>query len=138
MNRSDVQGLLDRYYAAFSALDPDAVAAVFSENCKFVDLTLGREMNGREELRGFVGYTAKSSPSFKVVPNTILIDGDNAAVSLTMSGVDPDTGRTWSVPSNSMFKMKGGYITYKADLWNLGDVLAQVGRDQGDMPVDEP
>ncbi|MDJ0788295.1 MAG: nuclear transport factor 2 family protein [Myxococcota bacterium] len=136
MQRPEIESLLDRYYQAFNALDPDAVAKLFDPDCEFVDLTLGREMHGLDALRDFVRLTAALSPGFQLTPGRILVDGDQASVSLTMAGTHAESGAKWSVPSSSVFRFRDGRIVYKADLWNAASVMEQIGMIE--MPELEP
>ncbi len=127
MLRSDVEAILNRYYEAFNALDPDAVAAVFTDDCVFHDHALDRTSEGLDALRAFVRSSAAMAPDLKLEPHSMLIEEDQASVELTMSGSAAESGARWSVRSSSRFWLRGDKIRRKEDNWNLASVLEQIG-----------
>ncbi|MEL6371668.1 MAG: nuclear transport factor 2 family protein [Pseudomonadota bacterium] len=133
-NRETLQQVMTEYYEAFNAKDRQRVLGVFSENCEFVDLTMGRNMKGHEQLSAFMTETWRLSPFFKIEPIETLFDGGRAAVRLTMSGAPkidadgtPKAGHLWSIPSTSFFRFEAGKICWKADCWNMLAIPKQVG-----------
>ena len=84
--RSEVQSVLDTYYEAFKTMNKAGVLAVFTQDADFIDFTMGRNMKGRDELAGFIDETWRLSPYFRLEPQMIVIDDDQVAVQLFMSG----------------------------------------------------
>ncbi|GAB5489672.1 MAG: hypothetical protein Pars2KO_32420 [Parasphingorhabdus sp.] len=134
MNRADIQNVLNNYYHAFNAKDKNRVLASFSHDADFIDLTMGRNMKGLEQLAEFIDETWTLSPYFRIEPEQILIDGDSVAVQLIMSGakkVDsagkPHPKSLWRIPSTSFFKLQENLIIWKADCWNALAIPKQIG-----------
>ena len=134
MDREMIQAVLDTYYEAFNTMDKDGVLAVFTEDADFIDFTMGRNMKGRDELAAFIDDTWSLSPYFRLEPQIILIDADQVAAQLYMSGaakVDaagkPKPGALWRIPSTSFFKFRGDQIYWKADCWNALAIPKQIG-----------
>ncbi|MEM6898548.1 MAG: nuclear transport factor 2 family protein [Pseudomonadota bacterium] len=134
MPRDDMLQIMSDYYDAFNAKEPNRVLNVFTTDCEFVDLTMGRNMKGHQQLSAFMTETWKLSPFFKIEPKEILIDGHQAAVRLTMSGASkveadgtPKNGYLWSIPSTSFFRFDENKICWKADCWNMLAIPKQVG-----------
>ncbi len=134
MKREAIHAVLDAYYAAFNAKDKQGVLAAFCEDADFIDLTMGRNMKGVDQLAHFIDETWSLSPYFRIEPNQILIDGESVAVLLDMSGsakVDaggkPKPGHLWRIPSTSFLKFRDGKIGWKADCWNMLSVPKQIG-----------
>ncbi len=134
MNRDQIKQVLQDYYSAFNKMDEEKILAVFDPNCDFIDLTMGRNMKGTEELSAFIAETWRLSPYFNIEPQEILIDGESAAVRLIMSGsakVDkngqPHSGNIWKIPSTSFIKFRNGVIYWKADCWNMLSIPKQIG-----------
>ena len=132
--RSQVQSVLDRYYKAFNSMNKEGVLAVFTQDADFIDFTMGRNMKGRDELAGFIDETWRLSPYFRLEPEMIVIDEDQVAVQLYMSGsakVDaagnPISADLWKIPSTSFFKFRGDQIYWKADCWNMLAIPKQIG-----------
>lgn len=134
MNRNDIERTLDRYYDAFNAMDKEGVLAVFTADANFIDLTMSRDMHGLNELSSFIDETWRRSPFFRLEPEDILIDGNNAAVRLFMSGSPGEVGLgeaersdRWRIPSTSFFRFRDDRICWKADCWNMLSIPRQVG-----------
>jgi steroid delta-isomerase-like uncharacterized protein len=125
---------LDTYYNAFNTMDKAGVLAVFTEDADFIDFTMGRNMKGRAQLAEFIDETWRLSPYFRLEPQMIVIDDDQVAVQLYMSGsakVDasgaPIPADHWRIPSTSFFKFRGDQIYWKADCWNMLAIPKQIG-----------
>lgn len=132
--RDRFHATLDAYYTAFNAMDKQGILSVFTEDAVFIDHTMGRNMKGRGELAGFVDDTWRRCPYFHLEPTQFLIDGDEAAVQLFMSGAakldssgGPKSGHQWRIPSTSFFKFSGTQISWKADCWNALSIPRQIG-----------
>lgn len=134
VSRVGVATILDQYYAAFNAGSKQAVLDVFTEDAVFIDQAMEREMNGRDELAGFIDHTWLLSPYFRLEPTQIVIDGSHAAVRLLMSGaraIDaagrPDPRSHWKIPSTSFFEFREHRISRKEDCWNVLAIPKQIG-----------
>lgn len=132
--REQIQTTLNSYYDAFNGMDKEGVLAVFTEDADFIDFTMGRDMKGRDELANFIDETWKRCPYFRIEPEQILIDDDQAAVQLYMSGAgkvdpqgEPRPGYLWRIPSTSFFKFRDNQIFWKADCWNALSIPKQIG-----------
>ena len=133
-SREEVRRTLQVYYDAFNAMDKEGVLDVFSDDADFIDLTMGRNMRGRQELAGFIDETWSRSPYFRLEPDQILIDENRVAVQLYMSGAakidaegNPSSGHLWRIPSTSFFKFREQKIYWKADCWNALTIPRQIG-----------
>lgn len=134
MDRASIQAVLDAYYDAFNSMDKPGVLSAFSKDAEFIDLTMGRNMRGLDELANFIDETWSLSPYFRLEPEEILIDGSHAAVRLIMSGAAkvtasglPKPDDIWRIPSTSFFKLREHKIFWKADCWNMLAIPKQIG-----------
>jgi steroid delta-isomerase-like uncharacterized protein len=118
------------YLGALNAGDPDAIAALVTEDF-FNEHTsvLGSSVVGRaayrERLPGFLGAFADLHYEIE----DVLVDGDRAAVpyTLTATCAGPD-GVTRPVRVRGMFRFRvaDGLIAHRVDYWDSGVFLRQV------------
>ena len=116
---------LHAYYAAWSAGDPEAVLAFFTEDATFEDLAFEARFVGHEQIRSFVDLTYGGIPDFRIDPDQIVAGAGGAAASWTMSGTHagdmpgfPATGRPFAVRAASVVTFADDRIARMTDFWN--------------------
>lgn len=124
----DTRAAVEAYLAALNAHDADAVAACVAED--FVNehtSSMGQSRKGRAEYRaaltGFLEYFG----DLRYVPESILVDGESAAVPYVMTFRMRSAGdRPVRVRGVFVFTVADGLITRRTDYWDSGEVQRQL------------
>ncbi len=134
MSAAQTKSLIEAYYAAFNALNPEGMTALVTDDiehrvneggirqgkAKFAEFGTHMGVSYREELRDIVIFATE--------------DGSRAAAEFTVHGeylqTDPGLpeakGQTYILPAGSFFEVKGGKIARITTFYNLNDWIAQV------------
>ena len=134
MNNSDMEKRLRDYYAIWATGDPDKVVEFFAEGAVFEDLAFDAKLEGREAIRSFAVLTFNGVPDFRVDPQSIVVDGTQAAASWIMSGTHsgdlpglPASGKSFSVRASSIIQTRDNLILQITDYWNPISFQKEVG-----------
>jgi steroid delta-isomerase-like uncharacterized protein len=119
---------------AWSSHDVDKVLSLYSDDCTYEDLALGRVNRGKAELKAFVMSTYHWSPDVKFEVKSAFNSGEWAASEWVMAGTHtgtspqmPATGKKFSIHGASIVQAHKGKISRQSDYWNLAAFLLQVG-----------
>lgn len=123
--RSPVDTVL-AYLAALGSGDPDAVAALVTEDFHNEHTSaLGRSLVGREpyreRLRGFL--TEFAGLAYEV--EEVIAEDDRVAVAYTMTATV--TGRPVRIRGMFRFRVRDGLIAHRVDYWDSAEFTRQVG-----------
>lgn len=134
MSATETRKLIEAYYTAFNALDPEGMTALVSDDIE-------HRVNEGETRRGrakFAEFGAHMGVSYREELKDIVIfvneDGSRAAAEFTVHGeylqTDPGLpeakGQKYVLPAGSFFDVKGGRITRVTTFYNLNDWISQV------------
>lgn len=114
------------YTQAWTAHDVERIAAYFTEDATYEDVTLGEVHRGRAAIAGFARGTFAALPGFTMTQRSLHQGERWATLEWVMSGTDSATGRRFSVRGVSVMELEGGRIRRNADYWNMADFLRQV------------
>jgi steroid delta-isomerase-like uncharacterized protein len=127
---ADNTDLLQAAQDAWNAHDPDALVALFTEDCVYEDVTLGVVNHGTAELRAFAEgvFTAIPDVNFPVL--SIVLKGSHGSLEWGFNGTDVGlygTGKTFSLRGGSVIEVHGNKIARQSDYWDLATLLRQIG-----------
>ena len=133
MTRQEVEAMFAKRREALSRLDPVALSAFHSDNC-VVDSPAGGTHTGREAVANVYRGWFTAFPDFKVLSDELVIEGDNVAQMLMLSGTDvggfmglPPTGRHFKYPCVFVFTLENGQIVREQRVYDFTGMLVQIG-----------
>ncbi|MEM7291776.1 MAG: nuclear transport factor 2 family protein [Pseudomonadota bacterium] len=103
-------------YDAWSTADIDKLMGYFSDDIVYSDVPMGTRNEGTEAVRAFAMAFFKNYAGVKLLPASITVGTNSAAVEWVMSGGTGD--EAWSIPGVCVFEMKDGKITRATDYWD--------------------
>ena len=133
MTREEVEAMFAKRRDAFSRLDPVALSAFYADNC-VVDSPAGGTHTGREAVANVWRGAFTAFPDFKVLGEELVIEGDNVAQVLMLSGTDvggfmglAPTGRHFQFPAVFVFTLVNGQIVREQRVYDFTGMLVQIG-----------
>ena len=129
----------DRYLAAWSSLDPDAVVAHVAEDVIWHDPALAEPAHGREGVADFVRQSARGFPdmAFAERGDPAIAEGGRVAyapwlMTATNTGpIDPPglaaTGKRIAVRGIDVWQFRGGLIWRYEASYDFADIARQLG-----------
>ena len=128
MTPDDVRAVVERYYAAISARDIDAAAAMFAPDAVMRDpVGMPPATDARTRRERYDGI-ALAFETFAITPERIIVAADEAAASWTASG-KARTGRELSFEGISMFAFdENRRITHMSAYWDMSAIVAAMAR----------
>ncbi|WP_112309626.1 ketosteroid isomerase-related protein [Pseudogemmobacter bohemicus] len=136
MSASETRQLIESYYAAFNALNPEGMTALVSEDIEH-RVNEGGIRRGREKFAEFGSHMGVSyREELKDIVIFVSEDGSRAAAEFVVHGeylkTDPGLpeakGQKYILPAGSFFDVKGGRITRVTTFYNLNDWIEQVSK----------
>lgn len=132
--RSDIEQLVRRHYADWSAGDADAVAQCYAPGCVFEDVTLESRAEGPDAVRDLVAAVCEAIPDLKWHIALVAIDGQNCTCECRFEGTLVKdlpgiraTGKRVDVRELVILVMKEGRIHEYRGYWSLGMLMRQLG-----------
>ena len=132
--RENTMALIERYYAAFNAMDIDAILDCLTDDVAH-DINQGARETGKDAFRAFLGRMdhAYSEQCQDIIVMTST-DGARAAAEFMVHGVykvadegfPPAHGQSYVLPAGGFFDVTDGKITRVSVYYNLTDWIAQV------------
>ena len=125
-----------RYFAVLSDSDVEGAVALVADNADFRS-PMG-QMNGKDEIRVFLGGFDTAFPGARFDIDNVLELGNLVAVEGVYSGVHggplmlpdggslPATGRSVSAPFVTMLEVSEGAITSHRPYWDVAALMAQL------------
>ena len=108
---------------------------MYTDDCLYEDLAIGKVTHGKKELTEFVNYIFTSYPDFHIESKSSIISDNWAAIEGVISGTQkhssvpnrPVTGKTFSVRYVSILETREGKINRESDYYNALTILMQLG-----------
>jgi len=132
--REDSMALIARYYAAFNAMDIEAILACLTDDVAH-DINQGERETGKDAFRAFLGRMDHAySEQLRDIVVMTSADGTRAAAEFMVHGVykvadegfPPAHGQSYVLPAGGFFDIKDGKIARVSVYYNLADWIAQV------------
>jgi steroid delta-isomerase-like uncharacterized protein len=129
--------------AAWNAHDTDKIAAMFTSDALYEDVTLGMKSRGSEEIRRFAKFTFDAVPDIKIELTSSFSAGGHGYSEWVLSGTDVGifkTNKKFVVRGASINDIVGDRFARNLDYYDLSTVMKQVGLlpshpEQGDPPA---
>lgn len=142
-HRAAAADMFQDLIAAWNAHDPDKVAAMFTDDALYEDVTLGMKNRGTEEIRKFAKFTFEAVPDIKIELTSSFSAAGHGYSEWVLSGTDVGifkTNKTFSFRGASINDIAGGKFARNLDYYDLSIVMKQVGLlpsqpDQGNPPA---
>jgi steroid delta-isomerase-like uncharacterized protein len=132
--RENTMALIERYYAAFNAMDIDAILACLTDDVAH-DINQGARETGKDAFRAFLGRMDHAySEQLRDIVIMTSTDGARAAAEFMVHGVykvadegfPPAHGQSYVLPAGGFFEITDGKIARVSVYYNLTDWIAQV------------
>jgi len=132
--REDTMALIARYYAAFNAMDIEAILACLTDDVAH-DINQGARETGKDAFRAFLGRMDHAySEQLRDIVIMTSTDGTRAAAEFMVHGVykvaddgfPPAHGQSYVLPAGGFFDITDGKISRVSVYYNLTDWIAQV------------
>jgi ketosteroid isomerase-like protein len=106
--------VMQQFVACINRQDVDGLAALMSEDHRFID-SLGQLVTGRESMRQGWTYYFAMVPDYELVPESWMSDGDLAVMLGTARGTYSPDGvkspeRKWSCPAVCRAQVNGALV----------------------------
>jgi steroid delta-isomerase-like uncharacterized protein len=128
------EAALQEWAAAWSAGDPDRLAAIFADDCVYEDVTMGVLTHGKAELKAFADGIFAAIPDFAIELTSRFAAGSWAGLEWTMSGTHrgdlpglPATGKPFTLRGSSILELSSGQVGRCTDYWDMVTFLKQIG-----------
>jgi len=130
----NTMALIERYYAAFNAMDIDAILACLTDDVAH-DINQGARETGKDAFRAFLGRMDHAySEQLRDIVIMTSTDGARAAAEFMVHGVykvadegfPPAHGQSYVLPAGGFFEITDGKIARVSVYYNLTDWIAQV------------
>jgi steroid delta-isomerase-like uncharacterized protein len=134
MTRDEIAVLFARRQKAWDQLDAAALAADYTDDATVDSPLAGGSATGRDAIEKlYVTYFA-AFPDFKVEQEMMLVDGENVAQLVRVTGTDnggfmgmAPTGRTFDMPCILLFDFENGLIARERRIYDFTGLAVQVG-----------
>jgi steroid delta-isomerase-like uncharacterized protein/uncharacterized protein (TIGR02118 family) len=134
MTTASAEATLREWAAAWSAGDSDRLAAIFTDDCVYEDVTMGVLTHGKAELKTFADGIFGAIPDFAIELAAHFAAGGWAGLEWTMSGTQrgdlpglPATGKPFTLRGSSILELSSGRIARCTDYWDMTAFLKQIG-----------
>jgi steroid delta-isomerase-like uncharacterized protein len=132
--RENTMALIARYYAAFNAMDIEAILACLTDDVAH-DINQGERESGKDAFRAFLGRMDHAySEQLRDIVIMTSADGARAAAEFMVHGTykvadegfPPAHGQSYVLPAGGFFDIADGKIARVSVYYNLADWIAQV------------
>ena len=133
-SRENTVTLIERYYAAFNAMDIEGILACLTDDVAH-DINQGDRENGKDAFRAFLGRMDHAySEQLRDIVVMTSADGARAAAEFMVHGIYKvaDEGfpaaneQSYTLPAGGFFEIRDGAIARVSVYYNLADWIAQV------------
>lgn len=129
-HRAAASDMFQDLIAAWNAHDPDKVAAMFTDDALYEDVTLGMKSRGTEEIRKFAKFTFDAVPDINIELTSSFSAGGHGYSEWVLSGTDVGifkTNKTFLFRGASINDIAGDKFARNLDYYDLSTVMKQVG-----------
>ena len=140
MAAAETVALIQRYYAAYNAADPEAVLACLSEDVVH-DVNQGGRRTGKAAFRDFSRHMDRCfAEQLENISVMATPDGARAAAEFdvlgtyieTDEGLPPAAGQTYRLAAGTFFEVRDGLITRVTTYYNLAAWLRQIAPQEAE------
>lgn len=121
---------IEKLFAAWNLHDPDKVAASFTEDAVYEDVTAGHISRGRAEVRKWAEGGFAAVENFKIEVVSSSFHNGRGVAEWVWSGTDKGlfkTGKNFSVRGVSVFEVRRGKISRYKEFYDFATIMRQVG-----------
>ena len=118
---SDVQAIQQRYSEAWNSHDPDAIAALHTEDTRFCTHGAGPAAEGREAMRTTAAETFAQFPEFASKPIRTLFGPDHWIIEWKMQNAD------LSVDCVDIISLEDGLVKTKDTYFDFAQLQVAMG-----------
>jgi steroid delta-isomerase-like uncharacterized protein len=122
--------IVEQMFAGWNSRDADKVAAAFSENAVYEDVTAGNISRGRAEVRKWAAGAFEVFDNFKMEVVSSAFHNGSGVVEWTWSGTDKaihGTGKNFSVRGVSIVEIRKGEIFRYKEFYDWATAMKQLG-----------
>lgn len=122
--------IVERMFAGWTSRDADKVAAAFSENAAYEDVTAGQIRRGRAEVREWAAGAFEVFENFKMEIVSSSFHRGSGFVEWIWSGTDKGmhkTGKNFSVRGVSIVEIRKGKIVRYKEFYDWATAMRQLG-----------
>jgi steroid delta-isomerase-like uncharacterized protein len=134
MGGSSAEQLIDRLARAWASHDRAGVVALFTDDCLYEDVALGKSWHGHEELAQFVEEMFETVPDFGYEVTSRFATPDHAAIEYVLSGTprrdpqgNPISCGRFQVRGSSILDLREGRIRRNTDYVDMATIMRQMG-----------
>jgi steroid delta-isomerase-like uncharacterized protein len=134
MTRDHIVALFARRQQAWDRLDAAALAADFTDDATVESPLAGGAASGRDAIEKLYATYFAAFPDFKMEQELLLIDGDNVAQLVQVTGTDSGgfmgmapTRRKITFRCGLFHLMRDGQVTRERRVYDFTGLLIQVG-----------
>ena len=124
------QRIVEQMFAGWNSRDADKVAAAFSEDAVYEDVTAGQINRGRAEVRKWAAGAFEVFENFKMEIVSSSFQNGRGVVEWVWSGTDKGihkTGKNFSVRGVSIVEIRKGKILRYKEFYDWATALKQLG-----------
>jgi len=122
--------VVEQMFAGWNSRDADKVAAAFSENAVYEDVTAGNISRGRAEVRKWAAVAFEMFDNFKIEVVSSSFHNESGVVEWIWSGTDKGmhrTGKNFSVRGVSIVEIRKGKISRYKEFYDWATAMKQLG-----------
>jgi steroid delta-isomerase-like uncharacterized protein len=121
---------VQKEFDAWNAHDAEKVAALFTDDAVYEDVTYGEIAHGHDELKKLAAGFFTAVPDLKLELVAASREGEHGSAEWKFSGTDVGlykTGKKFSVRGASLFTMRGAQFSANKDFYDSASIMRQVG-----------
>jgi steroid delta-isomerase-like uncharacterized protein len=131
----DIEKWVSDETAAWSSQDIKKILSLYTDDCIYEDLAVGKVSNGREELRVFIKGAFIAFPDFKVEIKSFFASPDHVCIENVLTGthmgnipgLPPATGKSLSDRGAPICELREGKAIRASDYYDMASVMRQLG-----------
>ena len=122
--------IAEQLFTAWNSHDADKVAATFSDDAVYEDVTAGHISRGKADVRKWAAGGFTGIPDFKMEVVSSFFHNGRGVVEWVWSGIDKElfrTGKKFSVRGVSVIEIRKGKIQGCKDFYDFSAAMRQLG-----------
>ncbi len=122
---------------AWDALDPEAVAALYTEDGVMEDVPAGIVAQGRDEIAAALGGVMAGIAESRNEPVSGFRAGDMAVMEYEVTAVDAASGQEFTFRGALIAELDGDLIRHSREYYDVATILGQLGLlNMGEAPAE--
>ena len=121
------KSVVEEMFAGWNSRNPDKVAAAFSEDGVYEDVTAGSISRGPAEVRKWAAGGFEMFDNFKMVLVSSSFHNGSGVVEWIWSGTDKAVGKNFSVRGVSIVEIRKGKIVRYKEFYDWATAMKQLG-----------